>query len=94
MNGLPAPEPLCVTNLNALLTSTNANGSVCIMTNNNNFAVGIVLNQSETNTPAGHLHLGTVVTKPQPDAMLDETEHILEDYISLLSKSPSIIANQ
>ena len=93
-NGLPAPESLCVTNLNAVLTSTNANGSVSIMTTNNIFGVGVVLNEFETNTPAGHLHLGTVVTKPQPDAMLDETERILEDYISLLSKNTSLIANQ
>jgi hypothetical protein len=38
--------------------------------------------------------LGTVVTQPQPDAMLEETEHILEDYISLLLKNTSLIANQ
>jgi hypothetical protein len=35
-----------------------------------------------------------VVTQPSPDAMLDETERILEDYISLLSKDTSFIANQ
>ena len=84
------------------------------MTTNGNFAVGVLLNEYETNTPAGHLHLGTVVTQPQPalisqplrvqqpavvtqpspDAMLDETERILEDYISLLSKNTSFIANQ
>ena len=29
-----------------------------------------------------------------PDPMLNETEHILEDYISLLSKNASLIANQ
>ena len=113
-NGLPPPEALCTTNFNALLISTNANGSVSIVTTNGNFAVGVLLNEYETNTPAGHLHLGTVVTQPQPalisqplrvqqpavvtqpspDAMLDETERILEDYISLLSKDTSFIANQ
>ena len=36
----------------------------------------------------------TVLTQPSPDAMLDETEQILEDYISLLSKNAGIIANQ
>jgi carboxyl-terminal processing protease len=112
-NGLPAPESLCVTNLNAVVTATNANGSVCIMTTNNTFAVGVLLNQFETNTPAGPEHLGTVVTplhpettlvrmrvqqdtvltQPSPDAMLDETEHILEDYISLLSKRGGLIAD-
>jgi carboxyl-terminal processing protease len=30
---------------------------------------------------------------PQPDVMLDETENILEDYVSLLSKSNILIAN-
>ena len=116
-NGLPAPESLCVTYLNAVVTATNANGSVCIMTTNNTFAVGVLLNQFETNTPAGPMHLGTVVTplppettpvrmyptrgqqrpvltQPSPDAMLDETEHILEDYISLLSKNAGLTANQ
>jgi carboxyl-terminal processing protease len=92
--GLPPLEPLCATNVNALLTSTNENGSVSIMTTNNTFAVGIVLDQFETNTPAGRLHLGTVVTKPQPDPWLDETTCILEDYISLLSTNGSIMANQ
>ena len=91
--GLPAPEALCTTNLNALLTSTNENGSVSIMTTNNEFAVGIVLNKFETNAPAGHLHLGTVVTKPQPDPMLDETERILLDYILSLSKNAGLVAN-
>jgi hypothetical protein len=38
--------------------------------------------------------LHAVVTQPSPDAMLDETEHILEDYISLLRKNAALIANQ
>jgi hypothetical protein len=63
------------------------------MTTNNEFAVGIVLNKFETNAPAGHLHLGTVVTKPQPDPMLDETERILLDYILSLSKNAGLVAN-
>ncbi len=93
-NGLPAPAPLAVTNQNARLTFTNKNGSVSIMTTNNDFAVGVVLNQFVTNTPAGRVHLGTVVTQPPPDWMLDETVNILRDYISLLSKGTGLTANQ
>jgi hypothetical protein len=115
--GLPPPEALRTTNLNVVVTATNANGSVCIMTTNNSFAVGVLLSQFETNTPSGPLHLGTVVTQSHPDAalvqprslraqpravvtqsapdaMLDETERILEDYISLLSKNNSVVVNQ
>jgi carboxyl-terminal processing protease len=93
-NGLPAPDPLAVTNQNARLTFTNKNGSVSIMTTNNDIAIGVVLNQFVTNTTNGRVHLGTVVTQPQPDGTLDETINILRDYISSLSKSPGLIANQ
>lgn len=93
-NGLPAPEPLWTTNLNAVITATNANGSVCIMTTNDTFAVGVPLNQFETNTPAGPEYLGPVVTQPAPDPMLDETINILQDYIPLLSKNNNVVANQ
>jgi carboxyl-terminal processing protease len=93
--GLPAPEPMIVTNEDALLLATNQNGSVSIMTTNQEVVAGIVLEQSETNAPAAGSHFGKVITKAQPvDPMLDESEHILEDYISLLSKNASLIANQ
>lgn len=89
--GLPAPEPLTATNVDALLLATNANGSVFIQTTNLTYATGLVLNQFETN----HLYYGEVVTGAQPvDPTLDETERILGDYISLLSKSGIMIANQ
>ena len=93
-NGLPAPESLCTTNLNAVITATNANSSVCIMTTNETFAVGVLLNQTKTNTPAGPEYLGSVVTQPAPDATLDETINILQNYISLLSKNNNVVANQ
>ncbi|HEX5397823.1 MAG TPA: carboxy terminal-processing peptidase [Verrucomicrobiae bacterium] len=95
-NGLPAPQPLCITNMNAVITSTNANGSVCIMTTNGVFAVGVPLNQFETNTPSGPAHLGTVVTQSasNDNARLDETINIIQDYISLLSKNNSVVVNQ
>jgi carboxyl-terminal processing protease len=96
--GLVAPEPMIVTNENALLIATNQNGSVSIMTTNHEVVAGIVMGLSKTNAPAAIPHSGNVVTaitKAQPvDPMLDESEHILEDYISLLSKSASLIANQ
>jgi carboxyl-terminal processing protease len=50
--GLPAPEPMIVTNENALLLATNQNGSVSIMTTNQEVVAGIVLDQFETNEPA------------------------------------------
>jgi hypothetical protein len=68
------------------------------MTTNHEVVAGIVMGLSKTNAPAAIPHSGNVVTaitKAQPvDPMLDESEHILEDYISLLSKSASLIANQ
>ncbi len=96
-NGLPAPEALTTTNQGALLIATNSNGSVSILTTNNESAIGFVLNQYVTNTPAGALHYGTVITKPAPDPMhpmLDEAERILADYVSALKKNAVIVAGQ
>ncbi|HEY1719521.1 MAG TPA: carboxy terminal-processing peptidase [Verrucomicrobiae bacterium] len=85
--GLTAPEPLTATNKNFVLISTNENGSVSILTTNNETVVGVPLNPIETNASA------EVVTKTQvPDPMLDETEQILEDYISLSSPNHPLIA--
>lgn len=53
-----------------------------------------------TNHPALNANSSTnQISKPviskayQPDAMLDESEHILTDYISLLTKHDALIAN-
>ena len=85
--GLPAPESLTATNENALLIATNANGSVSMMASNSEVATGILLGH------AADSHFGDVITKTQPvDPMLDETEYILEDYISLLTADTGLIA--
>jgi carboxyl-terminal processing protease len=93
-NGLPTPDSLTVTNQAVAILSSNANGSVSFLTTNNDFGIGVVLSQWTTNTPEGPAHLATVVTKPDPDAALDEAERILEDYISLLPKNGALLANQ
>jgi carboxyl-terminal processing protease len=93
LSSLPAPVSLTATNDNVLLIATNENGSVRMMTTNNEFATGILL-RSATNAPAADPHFGNVVTKTQPvDPTLEETEQILEDYISLLSKNGALIAD-
>jgi carboxyl-terminal processing protease len=86
-SGLPAPEPLVATNINFSLVSTNENGSVSILTTNGATVVGLPLHAHGADaSPA-------VITKIQPaDPMLDETEHILEDYISLSSSKQTLIA--
>ncbi len=92
--GLPSPEPLTATNDDALVIATNENGSATIMTTNSEVAVGIPLKQAGTNTPAAGSHFADVVTKAQPvDPILNETENILEDYISALSSNRTLIAN-
>jgi carboxyl-terminal processing protease len=92
LSSLPAPVSLTATNEHVLLIATNENGSVRMMTTNNEFATGILL-RSATNAPADP-HFGNVVTKTLPiDPTLEETEQILEDYISLLSKSGALIAD-
>jgi len=98
--GLPAPEPLTVTNQDALLIATNENGTVTMMTTNNEVAVGIPLKQAGTNAPAAGSLLAKVVTKAgdvdpmvNMNMILFETEKILEDYISALSSNHTLIAN-
>ncbi len=93
-NGLPSPEALTITNQGALLIATNSNGSVSMVTTNNESAIGFVLNQYVTNTASGALHYGTVITKPAPDPMLDEAERILADYVSALKKNAVMMAGQ
>jgi carboxyl-terminal processing protease len=96
--GLPAPESLTLTNENALVITTNQNGTVSAMTTNNDVVVGITLDArflDGTNAPFANSNFGKVITKAQPvDAMLDETERILEDYITLSSSNRTLIANQ
>jgi carboxyl-terminal processing protease len=76
--GLPAPETLTTTNQDFSVISKNANGSVLIMTTNNQVVTGVPLDKE-------------VVTQPQPDPTLDETENILENYDSLLSTNQTLI---
>jgi carboxyl-terminal processing protease len=92
--GLPPPEPLISTNAIASLIATNANGSVSVMTTNNDFVVGIPLNRFDPNAAPVGLHSGEVVTQPAPDPTLSETEHILEDYISAMDKSAALMVNK
>jgi carboxyl-terminal processing protease len=93
LSGLPAPEPLTATNENVRLIATNENGSVSMMNSNNVIITGILSSQI-AKAPATNPHFGNVITKTQPaDPTLDETEQILEDYISLLSKNGALIAN-
>jgi len=85
-NGLPAPDPLLATNFNALLIRTNANGTVMAMSTNQDVIIGVKMNGG-TNPAAAN-----VITKPRTDPVLDETERILEDYISF-SANHTMIAN-
>jgi len=83
--GLPAPIPL---------TTTNYTGG----SDSNSFAAYFSTNTtSEISNPASptnQLSKPVISSTIQPDPMLDETEQILQDYVSLLSKSGSLIANQ
>ena len=98
--GLSAPEPLTVTNEDALAIATNENGTVTMMTANSEVAVGVPLKQAGTNAPDAGSHLAEVVTKAgnvdpmvNMNMILFETENILEDYISTLSSNHTLIAN-
>jgi carboxyl-terminal processing protease len=60
----------------------------------NHVIISGILSSQITNAPAANPHFGNVITKTQPvDPTLDEAEHILEDYISLLSKNGALIAD-
>jgi hypothetical protein len=64
------------------------------MMNSNNAIITGILSSQNANAPAANPHFGNVITKTQPvDPTLDEAEHILEDYISLLSKNGALIAD-
>jgi carboxyl-terminal processing protease len=77
--GLPSPEPLTTTNY---VTLTNA---VVIQANSETNHLG-------TNAVTNASSKAVVKTLP-PDPLLDETEKILEDYISLSSSNQTLIAN-
>ena len=91
-SGLPAPLALTTTNANVLLIATNENGSVRMVTTNNDVFTGVLLT-ARTHMPASHLRFGDVITKTQPvDPMLEETVNILQDYISLLAAPRTLVA--
>ncbi len=85
-NGLPAPEPRLMTNFDATVIETNANGTVMAMTTNQDIIMGL---QAAGTNPSK----ATVVTRAGTDAALAETERILEDYISMSSSNTPLIAN-
>jgi carboxyl-terminal processing protease len=87
-NGLPAPDPLLATNFNALLIRTNANGTVMAMNTNQDVIIGVKM--SGGTNPA----IANVITKPGTDPMLEETERILEDYISLSADHTMIATHE
>jgi carboxyl-terminal processing protease len=96
--GLPAPESLTLTNENTSLTTTNKNGDVSMMTTNHGIVEGITLKSRDvilfgTNAPFANFNFGKGIAEtPHIDPMLNETVNILEDYISLLTASHTLIA--
>ena len=91
--GLPAPDAMTATNLDDLVIATHPNGSVTVMTTNNDVITGMPLDRAAV--PAVNSRLSGVVTPAQPvDPMLNETENILEDYIAFLSANHTMVANQ
>ncbi|HEY1661910.1 MAG TPA: carboxy terminal-processing peptidase [Verrucomicrobiae bacterium] len=86
-NGLPAPESLLMTNFDATVIETNANGTVMAMSTNQDIIVGIKMDSGKDDAKA------TVVTRAGTDTTLEETERILQDYISMSSSNTLLIAN-
>jgi hypothetical protein len=88
--GLPAPEPLTATNEVARLIATHQNGAISIVSTNDDIVTGIPLgNHGKSSQPR------EVIAKAQGvDPTLEETENILQDYISLLTTNHVLIANQ
>jgi len=84
-NGPMVLEPLTFTNVDAQLISTNDNGTVMAMNTNQDMIVGTKINSGANPSKA------TVINPAGTDPMLEETERILEDYISL-SGHHSLIA--
>src|SRR5665213_425615 len=82
-SSLPAPEALTTTNYIATPNGIAFNVD-------SDFS-----NYFETNAASKNLKakIKTEVKTLPPDAMLEETENILEDYISLMKKSDTLIAN-
>jgi hypothetical protein len=89
-NGLPEPEPFLTTNYVATLVEHVTyydpsfaryftNGTVMAMSTNQDLVIGVKMS-GQTN-PA----VANVITRRSPDPMLEETEKIMADYISLSS---------
>jgi carboxyl-terminal processing protease len=96
--GLPEPMSLNLTNENAMLVSTN-NGAVSMMTTNHGVIVGATyppgfnFNFGTNSEPFKTSDIGkTLKQVPPTDPMLNETESILEDYISAMSANRILIA--
>jgi carboxyl-terminal processing protease len=94
--GLPEPMTLNLTNESALVISTN-NGVVSMMTTNHGVIVGATFppgfNFGTNSEPFKNSEFGrTFKQVPPPDPMLNETEHILEDYISAMNANRILIA--
>jgi len=88
--GLPEPMPLMV-------TKTNGYKGVDFSLENyfKTNSPGLANSTINTNKTSTTNSVPIITTSPvPPDARLDETEHILEDYISLLSKNAGLTANQ
>jgi carboxyl-terminal processing protease len=106
---LPAPIPYYTYTTNGVANATSANLPLQLLNHNGEFdnETHSELHAQQTNaiglaasaTPSGSNSSTNQISKTvsadyQPDPMLDETERILDDYISLLAnKSNTLIAN-
>jgi carboxyl-terminal processing protease len=80
------PPPVGETNLFSLADLTNAADAFDTFGKTTN-SLGAATSASTNETSAASAKI-----PPAPDAMLDETEHILEDYISLLNANHPLVA--
>lgn len=92
--GLPPPVPLTTTNEIIAVISTNANGSISALTTNRDFVVGLPLKLPGLTTAPPGLPFNAVITRPDPDPLLAETERILEDYAVAMKKNAALMVNQ